>query len=304
MDTTRRQAAIVLVMTALAGLALVFWVTTSPPPAKQTQPAPAASTPANPPAERDPSAPFEPTVGQDGKDVVWVPTAETLVEAMLDIADVKAGDYLIDLGSGDGRTVIAASKRGVTALGIEFNPDMVALSRERAAAANAQRATFVQGDLFEADLSKATVITMFLLPDINLRLRPRLLELRPGTRIVSNSFDMADWKADQSKTVPVENCKNYCTALFWIVPARVEGTWNLPDGQLELTQTFQQVEGTLAGRPIADAVLRADRLTFAVGSARYQARVTGDSMTGTDRAGRSWTGRRTRRPADAPVAPN
>jgi SAM-dependent methyltransferase len=258
MDTTRRQAFIVLVMTALAGIALVFWITTSPPPALPTPTASTASAPdtASPAPPRDPNAPFEPTVGQEGKDVVWVPTSDAMVEAMLDIASVKAGDSLIDLGSGDGRTVIAASKRGATAVGFEFNPDMVALSRKRAAAANASRATFVQGDLFEADLSKATVITMFLLPDINLRLRPRLLELRPGTRIVSNSFNMEEWKADDFREVPVgETCKNYCTALLWIVPAQVGGTWNLPDGPLELKQTFQQVEGTLGGRPIADTLL-------------------------------------------------
>jgi SAM-dependent methyltransferase len=245
-----------------------------------------------------------PTVGQSGKDVVWVPTSQALVDAMLDIAGLRAGDYLIDLGSGDGRTVIAASKRGATALGIEFNPDMVALSRKNAAAANARRATFVEGDLFAADLSKATVITMFLLPDINLRLRPRLLELRPGTRIVSNSFDMGEWKADASRSVPAgETCQNYCTALLWIVPAKVEGTWRLPEGTLELTQAFQTVTGTLAGRAIANGVLRADRLAFTVGGVGFQARVRGDSMTGTGGRAGSWTARRTPKVPEMPPAP-
>src|SRR5512139_935863 len=138
---------------------------------------------------------FKPEVGQHGKDVVWVPTAQPVVEKMLDMAKVTPQDYLIDLGSGDGRTVIAAAKRGAHALGIEYNPDMVELSRQNAEAEGVSgRATFVKADLFESDFSKATVITMFLLPELNLRLRPTLLGLKPGTRIVSNTFTMEDWQ--------------------------------------------------------------------------------------------------------------
>src|SRR3954463_2181146 len=145
-------------------------------------------------------APYEPKVGQAGKDVVWVPTPQALVNKMLDMAKVTPSDYLIDLGSGDGRTVITAAKRGLKALGIEYNPDMVALSQRNAAAAGvSDKATFVKADIFESDFSKATVITMFLLPSLNLQLRPKLLDLAPGTRVVSNSFRMEAWEPDQTE---------------------------------------------------------------------------------------------------------
>ena len=140
--------------------------------------------------------PFEPKVGQAGKDVVWVPTSQALVDKMLDMAKVTPQDFVMDLGSGDGRTVITAAKRGATAMGIEYNPDMVELSKKNAAKENVSaKATFVKADLFETDFSKATVITMFLLPDINVKLRPKILNLKPGTRVVSNSFTMEDWEA-------------------------------------------------------------------------------------------------------------
>ena len=132
---------------------------------------------------------YQPQVGQEGKDVIWVPTPQALVDRMLDMAKVTAKDYVIDLGSGDGRTVITAAKRGAKALGIEYNPDMVELSKRNAAKAGvSDKASFVKADLFEADLSPATVITMFLLPGINLKLRPKILALKPGTRVVSNTF--------------------------------------------------------------------------------------------------------------------
>ncbi|MGE4338538.1 MAG: cyclopropane-fatty-acyl-phospholipid synthase family protein, partial [Pigmentiphaga sp.] len=173
---------------------------------------------------------FEPRVGQEGKDVVWVPTPQTLVERMLDIADVKPGEFLIDLGSGDGRTVITAAGRGLRAHGIEYNADMVQLAKQAAREAGlVEKATFAQGDLFEADLSQADVITLFLLPSINEKLSPTLLELEPGTRIVSNSFRMGDWESDDSSTVD-EDCSRWCTALLWYVPAKVGGDWIL-DGQ-------------------------------------------------------------------------
>jgi SAM-dependent methyltransferase len=188
---------------------------------------------------------YEPQVGQPGKDVVWVPTEEALVDRMLDMAKVTPEDYVIDLGSGDGRTVIAAAKRGAHALGIEYNPDMVELSiRNAANAGMSDRAKFVKADLFESDFSKATVITMFLLPQINLRLRPKLLDLKPGTRIVSNSFSMDEWEADETSTLEGD-CRTWCTAFLWIVPAKVEGKWKLQDGELTLGQQFQKVSGTL-----------------------------------------------------------
>ena len=241
------------------------------------------------PATQKPAAkPYEPQVGQSGKDVVWVPTPQALVETMLDMAEVTPQDFVIDLGSGDGRTVITAAKRGATALGIEYNPEMVELSRKNAAEAGVSgKATFRQADLFETDLSKADVITMFLLPSINLKLRPTLLDLKPGTRIVSNSFTMEDWEADRSETI-TEDCTSWCTALLWIVPAKVEGVWSHPKGDLKLTQTFQQVSGALAGQPISEGRLRGDALTFKVGNTTYTGTVSGNTITGTG-AGGGWT---------------
>jgi hypothetical protein len=300
MNSGIRQAAIVVALASIAGIGFVWWITMTPPPVTTATVKTEARVTMAKQEPRDPNAPFEPTVGQQGKDVVWVPTSDALVQKMLDMAKVTADDYLIDLGSGDGRTVIAAAKRGATAVGIEFNPDMIALSRKNAEAAQvSSRATFIQGDLFEADLSKATVITMFLLPRINLQLRPKLLELRPGTRIVSNSFNMGEWEADETDTVTGEDCRSWCNALFWIVPAQVDGTWQVPAGPLVLTQMFQRVDGALAGTPILDATLRADRLAFRVGSTTYSATVNGDTMTGSS-GGRSWTARRTARPPRTP----
>src|SRR5688572_2416686 len=146
---------------------------------------------------------YQPTVSQPGKDVVWVPTPQALVDKMLDMAKVTPKDYVMDLGSGDGRTVITAAKRGAHAEGIEYNPDMVELSKKNAEAAGVSNmAKFSKADLFETDFSKADVITMFLLPSINMKLRPTILNMKPGTRIVSNSFDMEDWEPDQKETIP------------------------------------------------------------------------------------------------------
>ena len=247
---------------------------------------------AQPPAP--PAKQYEPSVGQAGKDVVWVPTPDSVVEKMLDLADVTAQDFVIDLGSGDGRTVIAAAKRGARALGIEYNPDMVELSKRNAAAAGvADKATFMKADLFESDFSKASVITMFLLPTINMQLRPKLLELKPGTRIASNSFTMEDWETDE--TVTVSDCESsWCTAHFWIVPAKVEGVWQMPEGDLKLTQKFQMVSGTLGSTPISGGRLRGEELTFSVGTSRFTGRVNGRVIRGTIAGGRSgaWTATR------------
>jgi hypothetical protein len=240
-------------------------------------------------------APFEPKVGQAGKDVVWVPTPQALVDKMLEMAKVTPKDYLIDLGSGDGRTVITAAKRGVRALGIEYNPDMVELAKRNAAQANvSDKATFVKADIFESDYSKATVITLFLLPTLNLKLRPTLLNLAPGTRIVSNSFTMDDWQPDETATV-TEGCTTWCTALFWIVPAKVEGTWRAGDKDLVLTQKFQKVSGTLGGTAITEGSLRGDEITFAVGTAKYTGRVAGDAIKGSVAGGSAATWSATRR---------
>jgi len=227
---------------------------------------------------------YQPQVGQEGKDVIWVPTPEALVEKMLDMAKVTAKDSVIDLGSGDGRTVIAAAKRGARAHGIEYNPDMVELSKRNAAKAGvSDRASFAKADLFESDLSQATVITMFLLPDINLRLRPKLLDMKPGIRVVSNSFTMGDWKADETATVK-DGCVSYCTAHLWIVPAKVEGTWKLQQGELTLKQTYQTFSGSMrsggATTPITDTKLSGDQISFAAGGVKFGGRVRGNTMEG------------------------
>ncbi|MBI2180918.1 MAG: class I SAM-dependent methyltransferase [Deltaproteobacteria bacterium] len=237
-------------------------------------------------------AEFEPQVGQEGKDVIWVPTPQLLVEKMLDIAKVTPKDYVIDLGSGDGRTVITAAKRGAKALGIEYNPDMVELSKRNAAKEGvSDRASFVNADLFESDFSQAQVITMFLLPDINIRLRPKILDLKPGTRIVSNSFTMGEWSADDTVNVK-DGCVSYCTAYLWIVPAKVEGSWQLAQGALTLKQSFQMILGTLKtgniSTPIANGKLNGDQITFNAGGVLYRGRVSGNVMEGSVSTGGNW----------------
>lgn len=227
---------------------------------------------------------YTPKEGQPGKDVVWVPTRDAVVDKMLEMAKVTPQDYVIDLGSGDGRLVIAAAKRGARALGIEYNPEMVELSTRNAAMEGvADKTEFVKADIFESDFSRASVISMFLLPELNLKLRPQLLKLKPGTRIVSNTFPMGDWTPDESFDV-AGDCGAYCTALLWIVPARVEGSWKLPGGQLVLAQTFQQLSGTLAAdgktMTIDRAVLRGDRIAFTAGGVEYTGQVVGDTMQG------------------------
>jgi phospholipid N-methyltransferase len=250
---------------------------------------------------------YKPEVGQEGKDVVWVPTSQSMVNKMLEMAKVTPADSVMDLGSGDGRTVITAAKRGVrSAVGIEYNPDMVELSKRNAAKEGVgEKAQFRKADLFETDLSQATVITMFLLPDINLRLRPKILDLKPGTRVVSNSFTMGDWQADQVVTVK-DDCTTYCTAHLWIVPAKVEGTWQLPQGELALRQSYQMVTGTLtsggAKAAISNGKLRGDQLSFTANGAKYTGRVQGDSIEGTMAGGsgsQNWTATRAKRPATA-----
>jgi precorrin-6B methylase 2 len=236
----------------------------------------AFAQPKSPPA-------YEPSVGQAGKDVVWVPTSDALVDKMLDMAKVTPKDFVMDLGSGDGRTVIAAAKRGARAMGIEYNPDMVALSKENAEKEGvAERAAFMKADLFATDFSRATVITMFLLPDINLKLRPKILDLKPGTRVVSNTFSMAEWKADQTATLGEETgCSSWCTALLWIVPARVAGSYALPQGELELKQQFQMLSGTLCtgGKTFALAGrVRGEDVFFAAGGKQYRGRMSGGQL--------------------------
>jgi precorrin-6B methylase 2 len=222
--------------------------------------------------------PFEPQVGQAGKDVVWVPTPQAVVDKMLDMAKVTKADVVFDLGSGDGRTVITAAKRGARAYGIEYNPDMVTLSQNNAKAAGvSDRATFEKADLFETDLSRANVITMFLLPSINLKLRPKILDLKPGTRIVSNTFTMEDWQADETATVTDGCSSSWCTALFWIVPAKVAGTWGTPNGALTLTQNFQMLSGTLGSQAVQGR-LRGNEITLTAGNQKWTGMVDGNTI--------------------------
>jgi precorrin-6B methylase 2 len=239
-------------------------------------------------AQATQTKPFEPTVGQPGKDVVWVPTSQKVVDKMLDLAKLTPQDFLMDLGSGDGRTVITAAKRGARAMGVEFNPDMVELSKRKAAEQKVtERATFVEGDLFKADITKAQVITMFLLPSINMRLRPQILDLRPGTRIVSNTFDMTDWEPDVSETV--QDCDaNYCTVLVWIVPAKVNGTWQLGSDTLTIEQKFQNFTGKMGSANVTDGKLNGAQISFSAGNTKFTGSVNGNAMSGTTSSGGSW----------------
>lgn len=249
-------------------------------------------------AQRAPDT-YHPEVGQDGKDVVWVPTAQALVDKMLDMAKVTPKDHVIDLGSGDGRTVITAAKRGAQALGIEYNPEMVELSKRNAAREGVtEKARFVKADLFESDFSRATVITMFLLPEINIKLRPKILDMKPGTRVVSNSFDMGDWQADETANAG-DGCSSYCRAFLWIVPAKVQGTWNFDGGELQLGQSYQMLSGTLKAGGKSTAIsggrMNGDEITFSAGGTRYVGRVNGNAIQGTIISGSrrtAWTATR------------
>jgi precorrin-6B methylase 2 len=248
-------------------------------------------------AQTPPKEPYKPTVGQAGKDVVWVPTPPEVVEKMLDMAQVTPQDVVMDLGSGDGRNIIAAAKRGAIAVGVEYNPEMVELSRKQAAAAGvSDKATFIQGDMYEADISRASVLALFLLPHNLTKLTPKFLALKPGTRIVGNTFAPEGWTADETETVAGE-CVSWCTSLLWIVPARVEGTWKMANGELSLTQQFQVLSGTFASSGTSTPVsgkLRGDLISFTVGNAEYAGRVTGDTMEGTVKGGSggSWSAAR------------
>ena len=206
----------------------------------------------------------EPRLGQQGKDVIWLPTPDETVEKMLDLAQLKPGERLVDLGSGDGKIAIAAAKRGASAKGIEYNPDMVAFSRRRAREAGVQ-VELVQGDIFESDFSDADVVTLYLLTQLNERLRPTLLAMKPGTRVVSYRFAMGGWEPDG--TVTGERFDAY----LWRVPAKVEGDWMVRVGNregpaLRLEQEFQRLEGKAVwgsrASPLREATLRGPVVSF------------------------------------------
>lgn len=216
---------------------------------------------------------YSPEQGQEGKDVRWFPTPQALVEKMLDMAKITSTDFLVDLGSGDGRTVITAAKRGVHSVGVEFNPDLVNLSKKNAAKEGvSDKAEFIKADLFSYDFSKATVVTMFLLPEINLRLRPKILEMKPGTRIVSTTFTMQNWQYDDIVRIDDKTSK-WTTAYLWIVPAKLAGNWKFEGGELKLNQQFQIVTGELTtdGNTIklTGGRIKGTDLTFIAGGIRY-----------------------------------
>ena len=241
-------------------------------------------------------AQFQPQVGQAGKDVIWVPTPDDVVDRMLTMAQVTPQDFVMDLGAGDGKIAIAAAKKfGARAVGIEYNPEMVKHANANAQAAgiagNGQgRALIRHGDIFQTDFSQATVITLYLLPALNMKLRPTILAMRPGTRIVSHSFSMEDWEADEVSTLDGRR------AYFWMVPASVMGNWSLESGNqkydLTLEQTFQKINGTVNLAPInaglRDAKMRGPFIQFGfvdqAGVRRdYTGRVNGPRMEGTFR---------------------
>jgi SAM-dependent methyltransferase len=247
---------------------------------------------------------FEPQVGQSGKDVVWVPTSEALLAKMLDMAKVTPDDYVVDLGSGDGRNVIAAAKRGARARGFEYNPDMVELSNRLAREAGVEgKATFVQGDMFEADFSDASVLALFLLPVNFDRLRDKFLDLKPGSRIVVNTFGVGgSWEPVETERLE-KDCSSWCVAMLYIVPAKVAGTWRFDQGDITLTQEVQTIKGSMTVKrdsetvPLSGPRLRGDQISFRVGTTEYTGRVNGERIEGTsDTAGVSaaWVATRVR----------
>ncbi len=234
---------------------------------------------------------YAPSVGQEGKDVIWVPTPQSLVERMLQMAKTTSSDYVVDLGSGDGRTVITAAKKfGARALGIEYNQDMVELSKRNAQKEGVtDKAQFMRADIFQTDFSKATVLTLYLLPSLNVKLRPTILDMRPGTRVVSHAFTMDDWSPDQ-----VESSEGR-TAYMWIVPAKVNGNWRVevPGAQAyeaSFIQQFQNVGGSakIANKPaqFSNGKLRGDAITFSIADESnvrrdFTGRVNGNRIEGT-----------------------
>ncbi len=242
-------------------------------------------------------ADYKPELAQPGKDVVWVPTPDALVNRMLDLAKVDASDTVIDLGSGDGRLVIMAAKRGAKALGIEYDAKLVEYSKAAAIKAGvAERVQFIKADLFASDISHATVVTLFLGADLNRKLVPKLLDLKPGTRIVSNTHAVGDWPADATaSSADDDRTVYYRTALLWIVPAKVAGVWRYADGSVTLTQQYQRISGSVTAQgkfaPITGATLRGSDIRFSAGGAQYAGTVSGDVIVGTvtaKDASRAW----------------
>jgi SAM-dependent methyltransferase len=236
---------------------------------------------------QEPPKPFEPVSGQAGKDVVWVPSPPDMVNKLMELAKVTPADVVMDLGSGDGRNVIAAAKLGARALGVEYNPDMVALSRKLAQDAGVgEKAQFVEADMYGYDISKATVMALFLLPVNMNRLAPKFFNLAPGSRIVANTFGIDGWEPDTRVTLPpASECESWCEALLWIVPAKIAGTWTMGNGSMTLTQEYQAVQGAVVAGGATQTVvmgrLRGDELTFTAGGMTYKGKVNGNTIEGT-----------------------
>jgi len=221
-------------------------------------------------------------IGMGGKDVPWVPTFQPLIDRMLEMANVTPADYVIDLGSGDGIIVRSAAMLGARGLGIEFNPYLVRYAKQKAAEEGiSDRAEFINADIFKADFSDATVLTLFMGQKINDQLRPKILEMKPGTRVVSNTFDMGEWTADESISLNDKNCTEYCSAHLWIVPAKAGGLWKLPHGELTIEQKFQMITGSLSSDG-ADSFLEGkmigDQLIFSSNGIEYEGIVSGNRM--------------------------
>jgi len=245
--------------------------------------------------------PYEPQVGQAGKDVIWVPTPDEVVDRMLRMAQVTANDYVVDLGAGDGKIAIAAAKKfGARSMGIEYNPDMAKHAQGNVEKAGVTgKARIVQGDIFATDFTQATVVTMYLLPGLNMKLRPQILAMRPGTRVVSHSFTMEDWEADEISNMDGRR------AYFWVVPANVNGGWALEAGgnrtEVSFEQKFQKIEGSVAMGAAMQGGLRDARLNgFAIGFTYidnsgvrrdFSGRVTGNRMEGSFRSDNGGEGR-------------
>src|SRR5687768_15927614 len=272
-------------MRSIVSILAVVWLSQGPvPPQSQTQP----------------PKPWQPSVGMAGKDVVWVPSSPQMVEKMLDVAKVTAADIVMDLGSGDGRMVIGAAKRGARAIGVEYTPEMVEHARKNARDAGVDgKATFVQGDMYEADISKATVMALFLLPDNLDRLKPKFLALKPGSRIVLNTYAITGWEPDEEYRVEGD-CGSWCGVLLHYVPAPVAGTWRLGAGELRLTQNFQMVAGEYVAGATTTSVqgrLKGAEITMKVGDIDYIGIVTGDRIQGTSGPRRQpWQATRQRGP--------
>ena len=236
-------------------------------------------------------ADYQPQRGQSGKDVIWIPTSPELVTRMLNMAKVSSQDIVYDLGAGDGIIAITAAKQfGARAYGIEYNPQMALHAQNNVRAAGvADKVSIRQGDIFEEKFDEATVVTMYLLPHLNLKLRPTLLKMKPGTRIVSHAFDMNEWEADEKVS------QEYAHAFMWVVPSPVEGTWTLQEVdskaqvQLDIQQSFQRIGGSITERgrktPLLGAQLRGDKIAFQYMGADQQlrsvtAQVNGNKMNG------------------------